>query len=81
MLEGFVRIPVKLLADPELRRRGDDDNEEMTEGEAGNNVAVDNVKQEGDMRRDHADRKDRTSKGDVPLKTGLPFLNLLGESE
>jgi hypothetical protein len=40
--ESLVRIPVKLLADPELRRGVDDGNEEMIEGEAGNNVVVDN---------------------------------------
>ena len=81
MLESFVRIPVKLPADPELRRHGDDDNEEMTDGEAGNNVAVDNGTEEGDMKRDHADKKDRKSKVDAPPKTGVPFLDLLGTSE
>ena len=81
VLEGFVHIPVKLLADPELRRRGDDDNEEMTEGKAGNKVAVDNGKQERNMRRDHRDKKHRKSKGEAPLKTGVPFLDLLGASE
>ena len=53
----------------------------MSKGKVGDNVAVDNGKQERDIRPIIGIKKHRKSKGDAPLKTGVPFLDLLGASE
>ena len=74
VLEGSVHIPVKLLANPELRRCGDDDNEEMSKGKVGDNVAVDNGKQERDIRRDHRDKKTQEEQRRCSIENGSSIL-------
>jgi hypothetical protein len=50
VLEGFICVAIKLLADPELCGGRDDSDDEMTEGNTRYDVEVADVVEEGDMR-------------------------------